>query len=265
MTEQTTWNIPTPAIPGFDLDGRVGVAQGDDTALGASGAGRTAGAAWGSEANDLGVGIRGTGADTAGAAAASQPFIEGNVITGRVVHVDKDVVAVNSTLGKLAACIVDGSPIQFGHSTVSYTLEVEPCAAQPSGRQESRCLLFYGDVKSQVQVGHVIEARVKLVRGKLLVKRLNDLTTRTTVTPAVQIGGSGLLCWLGRAAVAALVLLLITLLVSIANGTFFDGLAALASGLLNGVLGVVGVLLATFAPLLIALAVIYFLVKGSFR
>jgi hypothetical protein len=173
-------------------------------------------------------------------------FVEGNIVTGRVVDVQTST-KFQTGLSKLVSLLIDGEPLQLSRQTTKSTLFVEPVDAYGNANQpgSQRALLFLGDIGGQVARSNLIQARVKRGRGgSLYVTELHNLTTSSAVTPSAQMSPLALI------AMTVLVLVCLAALVGAVVGAFLDG------SVLRGITSIIGALVGALAPI-VALLFIY--------
>ena len=198
-------------------------------------------------------------ADAPGALASpagERPFIDGNVICGRVVGIHSSS-SFPGGVGKLASWAAGGRWQHGQRQWQESAIFVEPLGAEGSGVE--RCLHVSGDMAGAVREGNVIEARVTERAGRLEARRITNLSTNADATPAGFGAGAFAVLLVALAALVAL------LWWAASTGALAAGIAAVVSGALLVALDVAGTVLAAVAPALIPFALLFFIVRLIFR
>lgn len=187
-----------------------------------------------------------------------RPFIEGNVVYGRVVDVQQST-SLPSRSGKWAALFAGGSWQIGQHQWSESVIFVEPVSAM-AGSTVERALHMSGAVTG-VRSGHVVEAQVRVRGGELYVTRMVDLTTQSAVRAAGEEMTPTMGCLLVALAAVVVVGLGMMLVGAAQSGALAAGVATVAGAIAMGLLRVVLAVLAAVGPLILVIA----MVVGIFR
>ena len=192
----------------------------------------------------------------------SRPFIEGNVVYGRVVDVQQNT-SLPSRSGKWAALLAGGSWQIGQHQWSESVIFVEPVSAM-MGSTVERALHMSGAVTG-VRCGHVIEAQVRVRGGELYVTRMVDLTTQSAVRAAGEEMTPTMGCLLVALAAVIVVGLGMMLVGAAQSGALAAGVATVAGAIAMGLLQVVLAVLAAVGPLILVIAMVVWIVRLIFH
>ena len=114
------------------------------------------------------------------------PLMKGDIVTGRVAEVAAQQ-PIQTRSGKWIALITSDTPYEFSTQTHKTTLFVKPISSfENDVAAEQRALVMFGDINGSVAKGHIVQAKVEERNGMLVVQQLNNLTTHSSIQPAVQ-------------------------------------------------------------------------------
>lgn len=192
---------------------------------------------------------------------ADRPFIEGDVVTGRVVEVTQ-ASTLPTPAGKLSA-FCGGTPWQLGqHQWYETTVYVEPIGSLDGGTE--RALLVHGNV-SGVRPGHIVEAQVSVRGGALVVRRMVNLTTSSAVRAEGEavspVGG----CLMLLIAVIVVYGIGCALVAAAESGALAAGVTAVVGSLLVALVNVFGALFAALGPAIVLIIGIALVLRALFR
>lgn len=190
-----------------------------------------------------------------------RPFIEGNVVYGRVVDVQQST-SLPSRGGKWAALLAGGSWQIGQHQWCESTIFVEPLTA--SGGTVERALRMSGAVTG-VRPGHVVEAQVRVRAGELYVVRMVDMTTQSAVRTASEEVTPSMGCLLVALAALVVVGLSVVLVAAAQSGALTAGIAAVVSAIAMALLQVLGAVLTAVAPLILVVAMVVWIFRLIFH
>lgn len=192
----------------------------------------------------------------------NRPFIEGNVVYGRVVDVQQNT-SLPSRSGKWAALLAGGSWQIGQHQWSESVIFVEPVSAM-TGSTVERALHMSGAVTG-VRSGHVIEAQVRVRGDELYVTRMVDLTTQSAVRAAGEEMTPTMGCLLVALAAVIVVGLGMMLIGAAQSGALAAGVATVAGAIAMGLLQVVLAVLAAVGPLILVIAMVAWIVRLIFH
>lgn len=168
------------------------------------------------------------------------PFVDGNVITGRVVEVQNQSV-FQTPAGKAVGFLFGGQPYQFSRQALKSTIFVEPVDAfeDSNGVGRQRALVFHGDINGAIAKGNLVQATVMQRGGALYVKQLNNLTTSSRISATPQVGGP-LAALLIASAICLTLALVFILARAVADGSLGAAITGAILAALAPVIGVLG-------------------------
>lgn len=185
-------------------------------------------------------------------------FISGNQIVGRVVAIEHSSSFPDSA-GKFSTWC-SGAPWQYGqHQWQGSAIYVTPVGALDASVQ--RCLHAYGDLEGAVRPGNVVRATVRNRRGRLVVERMVNETTRATVVG----GGYAPVGAPPRIALVIAVICLVALVVALMSGALLHGVLVLGETLfvvcLDAVARVVVALLPAIMPVIFLVGIYRLIIR----
>lgn len=191
----------------------------------------------------------------------SRPFIDGDIITGRVVDVTQSST-LPSRAGKLSAFFA-GSPYQIGqHQWYDTTVFVEPVDALDG--EVERALIIHGNVTG-LRPGHIVEAQVSVRGGSLVVRRMVNLTTSSAVRAEGEVVGPMGGCLMMLFALIVVYALGCALVAAAESGALAAGAAAVVGSLLGALANVLGALFVAFGPAIVLIIGIALVLRSLFR
>ncbi len=143
------------------------------------------------------------------------PFIEGKTLYGRVVDIQQGRTFPTDTAKVWN--VLSGEPIQLSHEWVTTTVYLRPVDSFDPDME--RAVIVYGSLQGAVRPGNIVQVRVAKRRGRLIVKRMVNVTTQMPV----EMEGT-MKIWHGFASLLALSLLVFVILSSLINALFTGSL-----------------------------------------
>ena len=195
------------------------------------------------------------------------PESEGNrfeQVTGNILYIRGRVTEIapltryRNRWNKITHSLIRGEPYQFGHSTHSAIIRIEPIGTGDRFPEIARDVEFFGDIEGRLGIGDEVSVTARRRGKRIIARRIYQHTDDTDLHPPLQLPSGAI-----RLAAIAGGFVLFSLLAGLTSGRVVNSALRVLQGLSgwvwNGMIGLILVVIRLLTPFVAPILTIWFL------